>query len=436
MALDADEIVDIDYIHRTRRVGAAVGYGQLRMRLAGYGNRTHRLFVQKILHLVAEFQLEALHIVVFLLAVVVAERIYPAGTVTLDAYGLVGEVLPKIESRDVILVLRGPHHDAVVALKFAQRSTAAVGIEPSHILVEEYVLAAERRGALLFENDLVYAVTREQIALTLAPLDCERRKVEIGNDAFEPRARLEIYLQHLGLAVGVDRHIEYLAAGRALRQVVLAVARDALYGATLHHYRAVLAVAVEDIVYRAVVVALEDPYIIYALVEEGLFADLRNLVAAVAKDDYNVVEIRAVADQLRILHALAVAEETLLAVDIQTRIGRGHLPRLDSVELADLGTAFAAGSVLGPDTFVILDRIVGKVCQRILCRGDIGLDLLDLVIGLLRVVTRYTNEFQLCKPLHILYRNLAAQRLLERCKPLVDSLVCRLARAAALDELV
>ncbi len=282
----------------------------------------------------------------------------------------------------------------------------------------------------------MYAVTREQIALALAPLDCERRKVEIGNDAFEPRARLEIYLQHLGLAVGVDRHVEYLAAGRALRQVVLAVARDALYGATLHHYRAVLAVAVEDIVYRAVVVALEDPYIIYALVEEGLFADLRNLVAAVAKDDYNVVEIRAVADQLRILHALAVAEETLLAVDIQTRIGRGHLPRLDSVELADLGTAFAAGSVLGPDTFVILDRIVGKVCQRILCRGDIDLDLLDLVIGLLRVVTRYTNEFQLCKPLHILYRNLAAQRLLERCKPLVDSLVCRLARAAALDELV
>ncbi len=105
MALDADEIVDIDYIHRTRRVGAAVGYGQLRMRLAREGHRTHRLLVQKILHLVAEFQLEALHIVVFLLAVVVAERIYPAGTVTLDAYGLVGEVLPKIESRDVILVL-------------------------------------------------------------------------------------------------------------------------------------------------------------------------------------------------------------------------------------------------------------------------------------------------------------------------------------------
>ena len=52
--------------------------------------------------------------------------------------------------------------------------------------------------------------------------------------------------------------------------------RDALDRAALHQDRAVLAVAVEDVVDRPLVVALEHPDIIDILVEKGFVAYLRN----------------------------------------------------------------------------------------------------------------------------------------------------------------
>ena len=234
----------------------------------------------------------------------------------------------------------------------------------------------------------------------------------------------------------MDRHIEDLALGRALGDVVLLVARDGLDGAALHHDRTVLAVAVQHVVDRALVVALEDADIIDALLEEGLVADLGDDVAAVLGEDDHVVDVRAVADQLGVLHRLADAEEAFGAVHVELGVGHGDLRGFDIVEFAQFGPALPALAVLVADTLVIGHGIFGKMVQIVLRGLDVLLDLADFVVGLVAVVTRNTDELQLRKPLHVGERHLAAEQFLERLQSLVHGGVGLLAALAALDELV
>ena len=394
------------------------------------------VLVEEELHLVAHLGREALHVIELLRAVVVADAVNAVGLIAAHAHGLVGEMLPEVVTRDIVLVLRRPDDDPVVALELAQQLAAAVGVQAADILVEPDVLAAERRGAALLEDDLMDAVAREEVALALAPLDGEGREIEVDDHLFQARTGLEVNLQHLGLTVRIDRHIEYLALGRTLGDVVLLVTRDGLDGAALHHDRAVLAVAVQHVVDRALVVALEDPDVVDALLEEGLVAHLGDDVAAVLREDDHVVDVRAVAYEFGVLHRLADAEEALGAVDVELGIGHGDLRGLDVVELTQLGAALLALAVLVADTLVVGHGVLGEMVEVVLRGLDVLLDLTDLVVGLVAVVTRDADELQFRQALHVGERDLAAQPFLERLQPLVHGGVGLFAALAALDELV
>ena len=160
------------------------------------------------------------------------------------------------------------------------------------------------------------AVAREQITLTLATLDCESREIQIDNCALQSRTRLEIDLQNLRLAIRIDRHIDHLALGRTLCDVIDLIARNALNRTAFHHNRTALTVAVQDVVDRALIVALEYTYIIYVLIEEILVLNLGNLVATIFGHNEYLVQIRAVAYELIFAHRVADTEETLSAIDI------------------------------------------------------------------------------------------------------------------------
>jgi len=97
----------------------------------------------------------------------------------------------------------------------------------------------------------------------------------------------------------------------------------------------------------------EDADIIDALLEEGLVADLGDDVAAVLGEDDHVVDVRAVADQLGVLHRLADAEEAFGAVHVELGVGHGDLRGFDIVEFAQFGPALPALAVLVADTLVI-----------------------------------------------------------------------------------
>ena len=82
------------------------------------------------------------------------------------------------------------------------------------------------------------------------------------------------------------------------------------------------------------------------------------------------------------------------------------------------------------------DSVVGQVCQVVFHLLDILLNLLYLVVRLIRVETRDTNELQLGQALYIFNRNLSAQQLFERLQALIHRCVSLLTRLATLDKLI
>ena len=294
---------------------------ELRTELIGHGNKAHRrILIQEVLYLIGSLQLETLHIVILLLAIVVAYRIYTIGTISLHTYRVVREVLLKVITRDVVLILLRPHHNLIVTLELAEKLASTIHIQATHILIIPYVLATQRRGTPLLEHYLVYRVARNEVTHTLTSLDSQGREVEVEDALLKTGARTQIYLEHLGLTIRINRKVEKLAPRRALRQVILLIARDRLDSTSLHHYSATTTITVEHVIYRALVVTLIYTYVVYTLIEEGLLRNLRNLITAILKDDNHIVEVRAVTDKLRLLHALTKAEEALGTINIELGI--------------------------------------------------------------------------------------------------------------------
>ena len=225
-------------------------------------------------------------------------------------------------------------------------------------------------------------VAREQITLTLATLDSQSREIEIDDRTFQSRTWFEVDLQHLSLAIGVDRHIDHLALGRTLRDVVNLIARNALDRATLHHNRTGLTVAIQDVVDRALVVALEDTYIIYILIEECLILHLCHFVATIFGHHEYLVQIRAVAHKLIFAHRRSDTEETFGAIDIELSICYNHLRSLNRVELAQLATAVATLAILLLNAVVVGYGILGQMFQIVLNLANILLDTANQLVGL------------------------------------------------------
>ena len=73
------------------------------------------------------------------------------------------------------------------------------------------------------------------------------------------------------------------------------------------------------------------------------------------------------------------------------------------------------------------NSILGQMSQIVLYLLDILLDLLNLVIGLVRIVTRDTDKLKLCQTLDILKCNLATKQTLEWIQALIHRSISLLA---------
>ena len=280
------------------------------------------------------------------------------------------------------------------------------------------------------------AVTREEITRSSSTLDCNGREVEVGDNLLQAWAWAEIYLQHLCLAVRINRHIEQFALWSALRQVVNLITRDALNGTTLHHNSSTTTIAIEDIVYRALVVTFKYTDVVDILIEEVLVCHLFDDIATILEDYNHIVNIATIADKLGILHTLTNTEEALCTINIELSICHRHLCSLNHIKLSDFGLTLTTLAVLLAYALIVCNGVVGQVIQIILRSLDILLNLLYLVIGLIGIVARDTDELKLCQTLHILHRNLTTQLLLEWLQALIHSLIGSLACATTLDQLI
>ena len=94
-----------------------------------------------------------------------------------------------------------------------------------------------------------------------------------------------------------------LAAWLALGDVILAIARDARDGKSLHERGAAAPVLIQDIIDGARVAFLEHVQVQDVLAHINLVGDLDDLELAVLIEDDDVVDIRAVANELVLLQA-------------------------------------------------------------------------------------------------------------------------------------
>ena len=349
----------------------------------------------EILHfVVARFGIEPLDVVVVLFSVEIDDRIDPVAVVFFDADRVLREMQAQVVVRRVIKPFAGHYDQLVVADEFAEQFAAPVGVQPTDFVVVPYVHAAEGRCAALLQYDLMDRVAREQVALRLPPFDRQFAEVQVDDQLFEPRPRFEVNLQDFGFAVRVDAHVQDIAFRRSFGDVVFAVARDSFDRATFHHHRPVAPVAVQHVVDRPFVVALEDTYIINVLREERLVRHFRDDVFAFLRDDDHVVDVRAVADELVLTHRRSDPEKSLFAVDIQLGVRHDHFRRFDRVETAQFGFPLAVFTVFIAYPRKVGDRVVDQVCQVVLHLLDLVLYVADVFVGFERIVARNADHSQ------------------------------------------
>ena len=130
-------------------------------------------------------------------------------------------------------------------------------------------------------------------------------------------------LDNLRLAVGVGCEVEHTRARRALCQVVVLAHGHCRHEETLYKGGTSLAVAVDNIIYSALVVLLEHLHMQNVLAYKYLVGSTYHLVFAVFEEDDDVVDVGAVAHKLVLLQTRA--DESLLSVDVQLLVGLHHL---------------------------------------------------------------------------------------------------------------
>ena len=402
---------------------------------------THRLrlgilFVDKCEHLVGILGHEAFEVVVVGAIVPIGNGVDLRGVVLLHPDGIFGEVVAHIVARSVELVFGRKDDNLVVALELAEESAVTYVVESVDILVVPNLLSGQRRCTLALEQNLVDRIAREDVTLRAAALDGEFAEVEVDDSLFEFGLLAEDNLQHLGLAIGVDTHIEYSALGVALGEVILLVACDGTDGATFHHRRSLVAIAIEDIVDGALIASTEYAYVFDSLRIECLVGHLANHIATILEDDDNIVYIGAVADILILLHRVAYAEETALTVDIEFGVHDCHLGLCDGIEGPDFGLALASLAILLLEVLEVGDGKLRKVRQVVLDLLGLLLHRLDVVVGLVEVVAGDADKLQLGELHHILPAHLAAEELFEGLECLVDRIVGLLGRLTLLEHLI
>ena len=156
--------------------------------------------------------------------------------------------------------------------------------------------------------------------------------------------------------------------------VIFLVTGDACYGKPLGIAEGRLAFTVDYIVYRSLVVSVENADIEDVLAEESLFAHLGDDVFAVLVDDNNLRKIGAVADIFGIVLFLQVyADKALSLVGIELGVVVDDFRDRNGLEAGKLGTAWI---ILAVFLLQILEVVDSELCKVV----EVVLNLVHLVL--------------------------------------------------------
>ena len=121
----------------------------------------------------------------------------------------------------------------------------------------------------------------------------------------------------------------------------------------------------------------------FGLAHENLFGHAHHLVGAVAIEEDDIVNVRAVADKLVLLQA--GADEAFLAVDVEFLVGLHHLVGHNGVEVLYLGEARMVLAILFLDGAEPVAGNLYHVAQFLVNLRHLFLDTRDELVGLVLV---------------------------------------------------
>ena len=337
----------------------------------------------------------------------------------------------EVEVGGIELTIVENHQNQVFGVELTEVLPVVVVVQTLHIVVEPHLAAAQSRTAMTLQADAFHVEFRQQVTQRAASLDHDVAEALVEVDALQLGVRLQTDLDDFGLAVGVGGEVGDAAAGLTPCEVVLAVAGDAGDIEALDEERSVAAVAVHTIIYGTRVALLEDCHVdnlaltllglaAFGLADEYFFPDTDDLVGAVLIEDDDIVEVRAVADELVLLQARA--DESFLAVDIQLLVGLYDFRSLDAVEAAYFREAGMILAVFVLDKAEPVGRHLYHIRQVAVDFRHLILHAGDGLVGFVLIEFGDALHLDFQQPEDILLRHLAHELRIERGQPLVDIL--------------
>ena len=377
-----------------------------------------RILAQEALLTGTGLQQEALEVIIFLVSVVDNRCPGLARLIFLDHQDILLIMVTQVEIGGIEITVVQNNQDLIIAVELTQLLASPIVIEAQDITVEPDLQAAQRRGASLFQRDLMNVGLCQDIALRATALDGNITEILLEHQQFLACLRLEDHLDRLRLTIRVGAEIEDARTFCSLRQVVLLVTCDTRDGETLDVIITHLTITVNHVVNRTDIVTLEDINIKDIRADKHLLGDPYDLIGSVTIEDDHVVDIGTVADVLVLLQA--IANESLLTIDIELLVRLDHLGRLDRVEITDLRQAGIILTVFLLQACKPINGVIDNKLQMMVDALDLALGLGDELITLIAVELQDTSHLDLHQSQDIVTCHLADKRGLERLQATVD----------------
>ena len=218
----------------------------------------------------------------------------------------------------------------------------------------------------------------------------------------------------------VGTEIHYLGTRLALCQVIFLVTCQTGGGKTFHKVCAVTSVAVDHIVYGALVVLLEHVKIEHVLTHKQFVGHLDHLVTAVLVEQDNVIQVRAVAYELVFLEFHAY--ESVGTVYVEFLVCLDNLCGNYSVKILYLSLALILCPVLVLEHVEPFDGYCNHVAQILVNAGYVGLHLGDSLLGLVLVELEDTGHLDLHQAEDIILGHLTDHLRIVRSQAVINML--------------
>ena len=251
----------------------------------------------------------------------------------------------------------------------------------------------------LLERDGLDFELRKHIAHSATVLDRQFRQILEHLNLLQMQLRLECYAYHLSLTVRVSSEVHHSRTGLALCKVIFLVTRYTRYVEALHVVCALLAVTINDIVYCAHIILLEDGDMQDIRTDEHLFCHTGNLVLAVFVEDDDIIDIRTVEQEFVFLKSRT--DEAIGIIDVQFLVGFDDGLDIDVRKVAHLCLTRIACAVLLLEHLEPCNRIFGQMLQVVNGSFDFLVKILHQFVGFLCIELCDTNHTDIKQPLDI-----------------------------------